>query len=117
MQVLVREGEDGESHGHCYPRNLTREKRLETFEPPQTMLEERGMSHQGESRRVSVPSDHGGRLPWQNEFSLTTEFRTSKCYSVVRHQKLELWSLILGRLCITVFPTSGGTGGTEELLI
>lgn len=38
------------------------------------------------------------------------------CYSVVCHQKLELWSLILGRLCIAVFPTSGGTGGTEELL-
>jgi len=37
------------------------------------------------------------------------------CYSVVCHQKLELWSLILARLCIVVFPTSGETGGAEEL--
>ena len=101
--------------GKCCLGTFTRENRLETFEPPQTTLEKRAMGHQGESRRC-----HPAARPWwpfamANEFSLTTEFR-SKGDSVVCHQKLKFWSFILGRLCIAVFPTPGGMGGTEELL-
>ena len=114
MQVLVRGG-DEESRGQCCLGTFTRENRLETFELPQTMLEK---TNNGPSRRIipviALAPDHGGRLP-ANEFPSTTEFR-SKSHSVVCHHKLELWSFILGRLCIAVFPTPGGMGSTEELL-
>jgi len=95
MQVLVRGGEDEESHGQNSCLGTSHEK-----------SDWRPLSHRRQcSRNEEWAACHGSHLKSATPLPVTRNYR-----------KLQLWSLILGRLCIAIFPTSGGTGGTEELL-